>query len=453
MQFKIMSLGQKHGKDIEGINAYFDVRFLKNPYWDEKLKYKTGLDKEVRDYVLSTKESKQYLEELKSTLKNTFDSWIKSDRNEEFVVGIACTGGQHRSVSIAFELYEYFKNDYKIKLVHRDIDKKEVIGQSKLAKKPQYIPRIVCIGGGTGLSSLLSGLKQFPLDITAVVTVADDGGSTGVLREQFQMPAPGDLRRVLISLSNTPKLEELFNYRFEDNNDLSSHTVGNIIIAALYRLNGDDFLKTIESLSDIVNTTGRVLPVSKDLVKIEALYEDGTKAVGEAVIPNSEKKIKKVSFNGQVSVNKEVVQAILEADVIVFSSGSLFTSIVPNLLFDEVKSAIKRSYASKVYVSNLMTQRGETSGFNVKDHVDVIENTIGDFKLDCVIANNNFDLDQELLERYQKEGSELVKLSELCDIETRYDNFVRVSENGHIRHDTRKIGFHIFNLAFEKVSE
>ncbi len=452
MQFKIMSFGLKHGKDLEGINAFFDVRFLKNPYWDEKLKYKTGLDKEVRDYVLSDESSVEYIEELKVTLKKTFDAWLRSDRNEEFVVGIACTGGQHRSVSVAIELHKYFENDYNVKLVHRDISKKEVVEQSKLSKKPRYIPKVVCIGGGTGLSSLLSGLRQFPLDITAVVTVADDGGSTGILREQFQMPAPGDLRRVILSLSNTPKLEELFNYRFEDNNDLSSHTVGNIIIAALYRLNGNDFLRTIESLSDIVNVSGRVLPVSKDLVKLEAVYEDGTKAVGEAVIPNPKKKIKKISFNGDVSVNKEVVQSILEADVVVFSSGSLFTSIVPNILFDEVKSAIKRSYATKIYVSNIMTQNGETSGFNVKDHVDVIEKIIGGFKLDYVIANNNFEIADELLERYRKEGAELVKLSELSGTETRYDNFIRISENGHIRHDTRKIGFHIFSLAFEKVS-
>ncbi len=453
MQFKIMSLGQKHGKDISEINAFFDVRFLQNPYWDEVLKYKTGLDKEVRDYVLNTDEAKQYLEELKATLKNSFDSWLKSDRNEQFVVGIACTGGQHRSVTIAYELYEYFKNDYDVELYHRDLAKKEKLNQPKLRKKPRYIPKVVCIGGGTGLSSLLSGLKQFPLDITAVVTVADDGGSTGILREQFQMPAPGDLRRVLLSLSDTPNLEELFNYRFESDNDLSSHTVGNIIIAALYKLNNNDFLRTIESLSEIVSTTGRVLPVSKDLVKIEAIYEDGTKAVGEAVIPNEKKKIKEIAFNSDVSVNKEVVQAILEADVVVFSSGSLYTSIVPNLLFDEVKSAIKRTYASKIYVSNIMTQKGETSGYDVKDHVDVIERTIGGLDLDYVIANNNFEIDQEILEKYREDGSELVELSELNETKTRYDNFIRISKDGHIRHDTRKIGFHIFNLAFEKVSE
>ncbi len=413
MLFKIISFGQKHGKNIEGINAFFDVRFLKNPYWEEDLKYKTGLDKEVRDYVLNNDEAKKYIEELKATLKNTFDSWIKSDRKEEFVVGIACTGGQHRSVSVAIELYEYFKDDYKIKLIHRDLDKKEDANKSKMDKKPYYIPKVVCIGGGSGLSSLLKGLKQFPLDITAVVTVADDGGSTGILREQFQMPAPGDLRKVILSLSNTKRLEELFNYRFEDDNDLSSHTVGNIIIAALFRLNNNDFLKTIESLSDMINTSGRVLPVSKDLVKLKAEYEDGTIAVGEAVIPNPNKRIKKMSFNEGVAVNKDVIQAILDADVVVFSCGSLFTSIVPNLLFDEVKSAIKRTYATKVYVSNIMTQKGETSGFNVKDHINVLEETIGDFDLDYVLANNNFEVDQKYLKKYQDEGSEFVKLSDL----------------------------------------
>ncbi len=450
MKIKIVSFGKKHGKYETDLNAFFDVRFLENPYWDENLKYKTGLDKAVREYVLKTDSGKKYLKEIVSTLETSLEAWDKSSRTEIFVIGVACTGGQHRSVTIAIELAEYFKDKYTIELEHRDLQKKEDKNLHKIAKDSNYVPKVLCFGGGTGLSALLEGLKKYPLDITAVVTVADDGGSTGVLREQFDMPAPGDLRRVLLSLSNDPLTSTLMNYRFEEGNDLANHTIGNIVIAGLYKSCGDDFFDTIEKLSKILKIKGKVLPISEDLVKLQAEYKDGSIAVGEAVIPNRSKSIAKMSYNNNVSVNKEVIQAILEADLIVYSSGSLYTSLIPNLLFDEVKNALRRSYASSVYVSNLMTQIGETTGYNLENHVDCIENEIENYSIDHIIVNNNFDVPVNILSNYKEEGSSFVELTELSDKNIILDDLITISSDDHIRHNTRRIGFHIFNLAYKK---
>lgn len=447
MKITFISYGLRHKQAPPEMNSFYDVRFLNNPYWDAELRHKTGLDKEVRDYIFKDKSSKEFLENAKHTLKLQFDSWKTSN---EYVVGIACTGGQHRSVSIVEELHKHFEKDYDVTKIHQDINKAETGRINKLEKNPNYIPKVVAFGGGSGLSHFLRGLKQFPLDITAIVTVSDNGGSTGSLRNQFEMPAPGDIRRVLLAMSKKEELfEELFNFRFStgENHDLNGHTVGNMVLAALNEMNDKHFVNAVNDLANILDIQGNVVPVSKDMVTIGCKYEDGSVAIGEKDIPNTSKRIKELFYENKVSVNKEAVQAVLEADIIIFAPGSLYTSLLANLLFDEMKDAIRQTYAKKVMIGNLMTQ-GETTGYSLDDHIKVLENTIGEDVIDLVIYNNNFDIDDEILKTYTVDGQELVKPNNI-KYNSVADDFVTISDDQHIRHNARKLGYKIFSYAFE----
>ena len=229
--------------------------------------------------------------------------------------------------------------------------------------------KLVVLGGGTGQSVLLKGLKQFPFDITAVVSVCDDGKSTGKIREEFNIPAVGDIRRVLISLSETEDIvEKLVNYRFCSNGDFDGHTVGNLILAALTDIGGN-LSGGIKLISDILNLKGEVLPLTDDCVTLMGKMEDGEIIEGEHHITLCPKKIKKVYYKKEPKANKEVLDKIKDADAIVLSMGSLYTSIIPNLLCKDVIKAIDESNAKIIYVCNVVTQPGETDNFNASDHV------------------------------------------------------------------------------------
>ncbi len=439
----------RHGKELKGMNVFYDVRFLQNPYWEKGLRFMTGTDKEVQDFIFKDEESQEFLENLKKSLKFNFDNWGKS---EDYVVGIACTGGQHRSVSVVEKLYDYFKDDYQIKKTHRDLGKAERHRTNKLLENPNYVPKVVAFGGGSGLSHFLKGLKQFPLDITAIVTVSDDGGSTGTLRNLFEMPAPGDIRRVMLSMSRKQELfEELFNFRFSKklNNDLKGHTIGNMVLAALNEMNNKDFVKAVDDLSELLDIQGRVIPVSKDMVRLGCEYTDGTKVYGEKDIPNQYKRIKHLFYQDNFRVNRKAIQAVLEADVVIFAPGSLYTSLIANLLFKEMINAIHQTYAKKVFIGNLMTQT-ETTGYTLEDHIQVVEEIIGNDAIDMVICNNNFNIDPKILKKYTSDGQELVrsigdniKYKHICD------DFISISDDQHIRHNARKLGYKIFSYAFE----
>ncbi len=447
MKIKIISYGLRHGKELKGMNVFYDVRFLDNPYWEKGLRFKTGEDKEVRDFVFKSKDSRDFLAQLKKTLKFNFDHWNKS---EDYVVGIACTGGQHRSVAVVEELYKHFKDHYVIKKTHRDIDKAIRNNPNKLLNNPNYIPKVVAFGGGSGLSHFLKGLKQFPLDITAIVTVSDNGGSTGTLRNMFEMPAPGDIRRVILSLSKKQKLfEELFNFRFSNDleNDFKGHTIGNMVLAALNEMNNKDFIKAVDNLATILDIQGKVIPVSKDLITLACSYTDGTTATGEKDIPNRYKHIKQLHYLHQVRVNKKAIQAVLEADVVIFSPGSLYTSLIANLLFPEMINAINQTYAKKVLIGNLMTQ-AETTGYTLNDHIHAVEDIIGPDAIDLVIFNNNVDIPQAIMKSYLADGQELVYPEEI-NYKSIVDDFISISEDKLIRHNARKLGFKIFSYAFE----
>ena len=235
-------------------------------------------------------------------------------------------------------------------------------------------PKIVVIGGGTGLSNLLRGLKAHTSNLSAIVTVADDGGSSGRLREDFKMIAPGDLRNCLVALAEQEGvMENLFRYRFEGNNELSGHSFGNLFITALAQVYDGDIEEALEAASKLLRVRGRVIPSSTEFIQLSAELIDGTIVDGESNIPHAGKKIKCV-FSSPEHPKPEgaALRAIDEADVIILGPGSLYTSIIPNLLTDKIADHVRASKANKIYIANVMTQPGETSGYTLADHVQAI---------------------------------------------------------------------------------
>ncbi|GCF94477.1 putative gluconeogenesis factor [Enterococcus florum] len=254
-------------------------------------------------------------------------------------------------------------------------------------------PKIVVIGGGTGLPVILSSLRNQSADITAVVTVADDGGSSGELRNSVDMAPPGDLRNVLAALSDMPKLyEDLFQYRFKkEDKFLANHTIGNLIIAALSEMRGSTY-EAIQLLSHMMHVDGHVYPSSESPLILHAEFEDGTKAVGESKIALDRKTIKRVFVTGkqkahEVHAARKVVQSIQDADMVVLGPGSLFTSILPNLVINEIGEAVKNTKAEVVYICNIMTQKGETEHFSDADHVRVLHKHLEEKFVNTVLVN------------------------------------------------------------------
>lgn len=240
-------------------------------------------------------------------------------------------------------------------------------------------PHIVVIGGGTGMPVLLRGLKDLPVHLTALVTVADDGGSTGRIRNEMAIPAPGDIRNVIAALSDVePMLLELFQHRFKVANGLSGHSMGNLLLAAMSSITGD-FNAGIKEISRILNVKGKIYPISNEFISLHAKMEDGTIVFGESNIPLANKRIEKVFLSPQkLHPLPNAVRAIEKADLIVISPGSLYTSILPNLIIPEIGMAIKQTKGSVVYVCNVMTQEGETAYYTASDHVQAIIDHVGE---------------------------------------------------------------------------
>lgn len=313
--------------------------------------------------------------------------------------------------------------------------------------------KVVILGGGTGLSSLLRGLKQYPIDITAVVSVCDDGSSTGRLREEFNTPAVGDIRKVIVSLSETePLVEELLNYRFNTTSDLNGHAVGNLLLTAMANITGN-MSDGIESLSKVLNLKGKVLPLTEDNVTLIAKMEDGSIIEGEHNITEANKKIKNVYYKKKPVICESVLTAIREADCIILSMGSLYTSILPNLICKDVIREIDKSSANIMYVCNMMTQPGETDSFTVSDHVKLLNKYLGRRKIDTVIANSG-KIDAKIIEKYatleQKDEVILDKENlKKMKIKLIKDDLVSL-ENEQIRHDTLKLAFYIFSTLIRR---
>ncbi|MBE5886592.1 MAG: YvcK family protein [Lachnospiraceae bacterium] len=307
--------------------------------------------------------------------------------------------------------------------------------------------KVVVLGGGTGSSTLLRGLKEFPVDLTAIVSVCDDGRSTGVLREEFSIPAVGDIRRVLVALSETePLVMELFNYRFHTTSDLDGHTVGNLLLTASSEITGN-LSDGIEALSKVFNLKGKVVPLTEDNVVLMGEMADGSVVEGEHNITENHNAVKRVFYKEEPVPTKEAVKALEEADLIVLSMGSLFTSIIPNLICEEIVEAIDRSKGKIMYVCNMVTQPGETEDFKVSDHIRLINQYLNKRKVDVVIANDGA-IDEEMAKRYesleQKDPVELDRAVTENLVETVIsDDYVTV-KNNLLRHNVLKLGMHIF---------
>lgn len=313
--------------------------------------------------------------------------------------------------------------------------------------------KVVVLGGGTGTSTLLRGLKEFPIDLTAIVSVCDDGRSTGVLREEFNIPAVGDIRRVLIALSETePLVRELFNYRFNTTSDLDGHTVGNLLLTASSEITGN-LSDGIEALSKVLNLKGKVVPLTEDNVVLMGEMEDGSIVEGEHNITMCKSTIKRVFYKEEPVPTKEAVNAIEEADLIILSMGSLFTSVIPNLICEDIIKAIDKSKATVMYVCNMVTQPGETEGFKVSDHVKFLNQYLGEHKVDVVIANKG-KIDEEMADRYgsleQKDPVELDKKKTKSLVKKVISDDYVIIRNNLLRHNALKLSMHIFGFLLEQ---
>ncbi|MGB9856715.1 MAG: gluconeogenesis factor YvcK family protein [Dictyoglomaceae bacterium] len=308
--------------------------------------------------------------------------------------------------------------------------------------KEKNYPSITVIGGGTGLSTILRGLKKYPLRLSAIVTVSDDGGSSGRLSKDLDVLPPGDIRNCLVALADEEALmTKLFQYRF-NNGDLKGHSFGNIFLVAMSSILGD-FLLGVKEASKVLAIKGQVFPSTLCKVKLKAIFDNGVEIIGETAISSyKEGRIKKLSLisSSPIKATPEAVEALRNSDLIIIGPGSLFTSILPNLLIDEIKNAIKEARVPKIYICNVMTQPHETTGFSASDHLSAIVDHLGFVPVNYVIVNTQLPK-EELLEKYRNSGADIVK----PDLE----NFKRfnvkvlaghfISESDLVRHDADKL--------------
>ncbi|UAL51931.1 MULTISPECIES: gluconeogenesis factor YvcK family protein [Metabacillus] len=310
-------------------------------------------------------------------------------------------------------------------------------------------PKVVIIGGGTGLSVLLRGLKVYPVDITAIVTVADDGGSSGRLREELKIPPPGDIRNVLAALSDVePLVEDLFQHRFNKGNSLTGHSLGNLILAAMTNITGD-FFHAVREMSKVLNVRGKVLPAANRSVVLHAEMEDGTIVSGESKIPYSGKKIKRVFLSPEsIEPLEETIEVIRQADLILLGPGSLYTSILPNLLVPKIGDEVCKAKAKKVYICNVMTQAGETLDFTASDHVKALNEHMKCTFIDTILVNDE-EIPDMMKALYAEELAKPVyyDIEALRDLglEIVHDKIVSY-ENNVIRHDTVKVAKLLYDM-------
>ena len=325
-------------------------------------------------------------------------------------------------------------------LPQRERDIVDILYQRRFLERG---PKVVAIGGGHGLSHLLLGLKEYTANLTAIVTVADSGGSSGRLRQEFNIVAPGDIRNCLVALADTPALMgELFQYRFVEGDGLKGHNFGNLFLTAMVQITKGDFKKAVEESSKVLAIRGKVIPSTVHNVHLVAEYMDGRKTEGEAKIPNIIAPIKRLSLIPQdVMPRDDALTAIAQADIIVMGPGSLYTSILPNLIIKGMSEAIAASSAYKIYVCNVMTQKGETDGFTASDHLRVLlEHT--DLKLvDACILNDAVVSNEEALNRYREDNAypvasdgERIKLMGIKVVATDL-----LSVTDYVRHDSKKL--------------
>lgn len=322
-------------------------------------------------------------------------------------------------------------------------------------------PRVVTMGGGTGMSSLLRGIKHYTSNINAIVTVADDGGSSGRLREEFGILPPGDIRNCLVALSDTePLLEALLQHRFDHGTGLSGHSFGNLLLLATTEITGN-FYDAVQAASQVLAVRGSVLPSTLDLVVLTAQLADGRRVAGESIIgkmqsPIMRVQLEKIHPEGQeplpIRPLPDALKAIAQAEVVVLGPGSLYTSIIPNLLIPGVAEALQRSNALKIYVCNIMTEPGETDEYTVSQHVKALLDHAGPGIVDLVVVNNA-PVSRGMLAKYEEEGAQQVRL-DLRELNRLGIDLVQVNlvseGTDYVRHDPERLAKVIGQLFLER---
>jgi uncharacterized cofD-like protein len=314
--------------------------------------------------------------------------------------------------------------------------------------------KIVAVGGGTGLSTLLRGLKRRTSNLTAIVTVSDDGGSSGRLQQELGVLPPGDIRNCLVALADDEALvTDLFQYRFSEGEGLSGHSFGNLFLAAMTGITGN-FDVAIKESSRVLNIVGRVLPATLQAVRLCAEFADGTTASGESNIPKARRKIRRVFFEpSPVEPFEEVIDAIRDADAIVLGPGSLFTSVLPNLLIDRIAAEIARSSAVKIYVCNVMTQPGETDDMTAADHVEALFANAGAKVCDYVVLND--EPPSKLRASYAEERQLPVALDleRIAAMGLRTIEAAILSEEANVRHNPERLADVVVDIVDRAVAE
>ncbi|MBX3118343.1 MAG: YvcK family protein [Fimbriimonadaceae bacterium] len=328
--------------------------------------------------------------------------------------------------------------------------KGEVMDVYKRRRDLSQGPRIVAIGGGTGLSTLLRGLKKHSSNITAIVTVTDDGGSSGRLTREKGMIPPGDIRNCLVALADAEKaMTDLFQHRFKsDSGTLSGHSIGNLLIAALVDQSQGDFEKAVEKASDVLLIRGRVVPSTLSHVRLRALMEDGTELCGETKIAATGKRIRRIYLDPEdVVAHPGAVEAIRAADLICIGPGSVYTSIIPNLLVPGIAEALMESHAPKAYICNVMTQPGESDAFTAAEHVTVIRANTDHKVFDYVLVNMALP-SSHLVEKYRESGQFVVEadMDRIRAMGYKAIGGDFMSETDFVRHDPMRVAERLMSL-------
>lgn len=310
-------------------------------------------------------------------------------------------------------------------------------------------PKVLVIGGGSGISVVLRGLKYLPVELTAIVSVADDGGSSGALRKEFDSPPPGDLRNVLIALSDVePIIEDVFQYRFKEESSIGAHPLGNLLIMAMNEITGNMGV-AVDRLRKLFNIKAKILPATLERVVLYGETESGEIIEGESNIPLAQKRIKRVFYRNERVAPEENLKVLEEADLVVFGIGSLYTSLIPNLLLKGVKESLEKTKGKVVYVCNAMQQPGETEGYSAVDHIEAICEVIGD-KIVKEIVVDTREIPEEILERYRKQNSDKVVVDKhelkKRGLKVRDRDILEIDSKGMVRHHPYKLAATLYSL-------
>lgn len=314
--------------------------------------------------------------------------------------------------------------------------------------------KVVLLGGGTGTSFVVKGLKYFPIDLTCVITVSDDGSSTGRLRKEFSTPAVGDIRKVLSNLSTLPdEIRDVMEYRLATYSELNGHALGNLVLTSLIKETGS-LKKSIEYLSKILDVKQTVLPLSEDYLTLMGETIEGEIIEGEENITLAGKKYKRFFYKEEPHVLPEVLNAIKDADLIIFSLGSLYTSVMPHIITKSVVDAIKEAKGMKMYLCNAMTQPGETEDFKVSDHVDILEQYIGRDTIDVVIASNT-EISEEMQNKYATEEQKEPVIIDYENIKKKKYELIEddllIVVDGTLKHNSLKLSSLIFSYLMRRM--